>query len=57
MMNSLQRCIAQERAEGVREDDSVKGQRELKRLLVIRYDLPIAIIEGIIKLAATEGLT
>jgi len=56
-MNSLQRCIAQEWAEGVREDDSVKGQRELKRLLVIRYDLPIAIIEGIIKLAATEGLT
>lgn len=56
IMNSLQRGITHEWFEGIRKDDSPKGKRRLKKTLAQKYDLTMAMIEGIVKFAAVEGM-
>lgn len=55
-MNNFQEAIAQEWLERIRKDSSPEGKRKLKKGLAEKYDLTMSMIEGIVRIMATQGL-
>ena len=56
-MNRLQRAIAQEYLDGVQRDSSPEAKKALKKRIGKKYDVSLFMIDGLLRLAAVEGLT
>ena len=54
--NNLQKAVIQEWLEGVQRNSSPEAKRKLRKEIAEKYEITIGMVQGIIRLQATEGL-
>jgi len=55
--NELQKAIIQEWTEGVQEATTDRARRGLRKRIATKYGLGIYLVQGVIELVATQGMT
>lgn len=54
--NQIQEAVIKEWTEGVQKAKDPEARRTLRKRIAEKYELPVYVIQGIIELAATQGL-